>query len=340
MRRINWWSGKTSVGLWAARAVIHVVDGYLSSMLGSSEFSLTLLRELLLFGIYALTYFNTRELTRSHVCGILAAIALQFHPSIAWESQRELTNSIVHRPWCWPHCSRFCGFVRIAGAHGYHSVCLADLLSFQNTMRAFSTGNVARGDFNSRNEQAHGQLAAGGGDTRQSGGGRAECILGICSSRSDAFAELQIRHLREHALVAISSNRPEKLDCRGDGARCACHRGIRGNSVAADLCRAMFEVARGEGEISMAHVSNRIWLGIVVVLFKVTEFKDRWLQPLFVATPVLIVVAVRDGLNRVRLKMLSLLAVAISCVVVVLAPGRLLLTERRGQIAVWRDSKK
>src|SRR6185369_14749418 len=75
-------------------------------------------------------------------------------------------------------------------------------------------------------------------------------------------------------------------------------------------------------------------IGIVVVLFKVTEFKDRWLQPLFIATPILIVVAVQDGLNRARLKTLGLLAAAISCVVVVLASGRLLLTERRGQIAV------
>ena len=81
-------------------------------------------------------------------------------------------------------------------------------------------------------------------------------------------------------------------------------------------------------------------IGIVVVLFKVTEFKDRWLQPLFIATPILVVTAVRDGLNRARLKTLALLAVAISCVVVVLAPGRLLLTERRGQIAVWARLEK
>src|SRR2546423_1172359 len=62
---------------------------------GSSEFSLTLLREALLFGSYALTYFNARLLTRSHACGVVAAVALQFHPSIVWESQRELTHSIV-----------------------------------------------------------------------------------------------------------------------------------------------------------------------------------------------------------------------------------------------------
>src|SRR6266498_1125262 len=62
---------------------------------GSSEFSLTLLREILLFGTYTLTYFNASELTRSHACGILAALALHFHPSLVWESQRELTNSIV-----------------------------------------------------------------------------------------------------------------------------------------------------------------------------------------------------------------------------------------------------
>jgi hypothetical protein len=71
--------------------------------------------------------------------------------------------------------------------------------------------------------------------------------------------------------------------------------------------------------------------GIVVVLFKVTEFKDRWLQPLFVATPILLVVLARDALNRARLKILILLAAAISCIVVVAAPGRLYLTEWRGR---------
>jgi hypothetical protein len=72
-------------------------------------------------------------------------------------------------------------------------------------------------------------------------------------------------------------------------------------------------------------------IGIIVVLFKVTEFKDRWLQPLFVATPILVVVAVRDGLNRTRLKTLGGLAAAISCIVVVLASGRLYLTEWRNR---------
>src|SRR3989449_10528726 len=64
-------------------------------VLGPSVFSLTLLRELLLFGIYALTYLNARLLTRSHVCGVAAAVALQFSPSIVWESQRELNHSIL-----------------------------------------------------------------------------------------------------------------------------------------------------------------------------------------------------------------------------------------------------
>ena len=60
-------------------------------------------------------------------------------------------------------------------------------------------------------------------------------------------------------------------------------------------------------------------VGIVVVLFKVTEFKDRWLQPLFVALPILLVVAVRDALNLPRLRMLALSAATVSCFVVLLA---------------------
>src|SRR5204863_5227139 len=53
---------------------------------GHSIFSLNLLRELMLFGICLLTYLNARSLTLSHLAGMVAAAALQFHPTIVWES--------------------------------------------------------------------------------------------------------------------------------------------------------------------------------------------------------------------------------------------------------------
>jgi 4-amino-4-deoxy-L-arabinose transferase-like glycosyltransferase len=62
---------------------------------GVSIFALALLKNLLLLSIYLFTYANVRFVTRSHVCGMLAAISLLFIPQVAWESQRDLTHSVL-----------------------------------------------------------------------------------------------------------------------------------------------------------------------------------------------------------------------------------------------------
>lgn len=62
---------------------------------GVSIFALALLKNLLLLTIYIFTYFNVRFVTRSTLVGILGAISLLFIPQVAWESQRDLTHSVL-----------------------------------------------------------------------------------------------------------------------------------------------------------------------------------------------------------------------------------------------------
>src|SRR5204863_5959642 len=62
---------------------------------GYHIYSVTLLKELFIFGIYALTFLNVRCITGSYACAVAAAVAVQFNPSISWESHRELTHSIA-----------------------------------------------------------------------------------------------------------------------------------------------------------------------------------------------------------------------------------------------------
>jgi len=66
-----------------------------SKVFGLSSFTMALLKNALLFGIYTLTYFVARRVTGSHLMSIAAAVALQFMPSIAYEAHRELTHSIL-----------------------------------------------------------------------------------------------------------------------------------------------------------------------------------------------------------------------------------------------------
>lgn len=64
-------------------------------LFGPSLFALALLKNVLLFGIYAFTYAATKRLTRQHVTAVVASISLMFIPQIAWESQRDLTHSVL-----------------------------------------------------------------------------------------------------------------------------------------------------------------------------------------------------------------------------------------------------
>jgi lipopolysaccharide core galacturonosyltransferase RgtB len=308
---------------------------------GSSEFSLTLLRELLLFGTYTLTYFTTRELTRSHVCGILAALALQFHPSIAWESQRELTNSIVAstmvlatllsflriRPDRWGAWLAFGFFGGLTLLSKYN----AGIFYGAMLLAAVSIPEIRRRLLNWR-------LAVA-------------ILVSVAVVTPNALWAYTHRDLTLSLTYkfGIHESMPWLQSVRTGLVNwivaVAAHVAPVIAVFAAILWRPIF-VERcvklhGEKEKFLWQTFLIVFgIGIIVVLFKVTEFKDRWLQPLFIATPILVVVAVRDGLNRTRLKTLSLLAAAISCVVVVLASGRLFLTERRGQIAVWARLEK
>ena len=62
---------------------------------GPSILGLSLLKNVLLFGIYAFTYGAGRIVTQSHAGGVIAALSLFFIPQLAWESQRDLTHSVL-----------------------------------------------------------------------------------------------------------------------------------------------------------------------------------------------------------------------------------------------------
>jgi hypothetical protein len=70
---------------------------------------------------------------------------------------------------------------------------------------------------------------------------------------------------------------------------------------------------------------------LCVALLKVTQFKDRWLQPIFICTPILLIALLQDCLNRARLRFAFTLGLVITIGTSVLASGRLLFTEVRAR---------
>jgi 4-amino-4-deoxy-L-arabinose transferase-like glycosyltransferase len=67
----------------------------LFSLFGIGIFSLALMKNLLLYCTYALTYRAARSLGHGVEASVVATLSLLFIPQIAWESQRDLTHSVL-----------------------------------------------------------------------------------------------------------------------------------------------------------------------------------------------------------------------------------------------------
>lgn len=62
---------------------------------GVSLFSMALMKNLLLFGAFYFTYDSARRITGEHRAGVTAALMLFMFPHIVWESQRDLTHTVL-----------------------------------------------------------------------------------------------------------------------------------------------------------------------------------------------------------------------------------------------------
>ena len=96
------------------------------SAFGVSVFSLALFKNILLFLIYALAYGNARFITRSHACGLVAAVSVLFLPQISWESQRDITHSVLATVFSLAALGLFCRAVEFRKTLDYFAlgVCI------------------------------------------------------------------------------------------------------------------------------------------------------------------------------------------------------------------------
>jgi 4-amino-4-deoxy-L-arabinose transferase-like glycosyltransferase len=62
---------------------------------GTNVLGLALLKNLLLFGAFVATFYGAKEVARDEQVAVLAALSLLLFPEITWESQRDLTHSVL-----------------------------------------------------------------------------------------------------------------------------------------------------------------------------------------------------------------------------------------------------
>lgn len=299
---------------------------------GSSVFSLALLRELMLFGIYALTYLNARWFAHSHLCGLAAALALQFHPTIVWESQRELTHSIaaslmvlamllafqrLRKEQLWPWVAfGICAGLATLSKYNAALVCGALLIS------ALSLPSLRQRVLDWRMILAlvvsilivlPNALWAAQHTAEASGSmyklGIHETMSWPSAVKTGLWVWFETALLHVLPLVAL---------------------------FAVLFCPAFFRAAwRTANDDAKCLCRVFLILNVVIVLsiliFKVTAFKDRWLQPLFIWLPILLVLLVKDSLAGRRLNILLGVGAAITVAMAAVIPGRLFFTEARGR---------
>ena len=294
---------------------------------GYSVLSMLLLKELLMLSIYALVYATARRITSNHLCGLLATVLLQTNFSISWEAHRDLTHSVLasafsvatlymflclkSQRWRDYLLLGFCFGLGILSKYNYVIVWLGLMVA------ALSLPEMRPLLFNRK------MLVA------------LLLMLAICAPHFVWFAR--------HPELAFSSVWKLKMDTTGHWAAIARGLGSWGAAILGHagpmtaLVAVMFGMRLRGSFLGMTPEQRFAWrallaiLAIVtinIVVFRVTGLRDRYVQPLFVWVPVLLVCLVSDRISRLHLRLLVPVGALSVIAIMLAAPGRVLLTER------------
>ena len=352
-------------------------------LFGASIGALSLLKNLLLFCTYAFTYLSARVLTRDRVLAVTAAVSLLFVPQIAWESQRDLTHSVLvttlaaatlfvllrlsQKPQSrWYFAFGLCAGLGALANYNY----LAFFTGLMLAALSVRSLRVVLLDY-----RAGLALVLGVGLALPH-------VIWACGHHDVVFATAHKFNIQQssawtHTVVAgltrlsiavlthvgpllavfvILCWKHFRLPARGSGS--VWWGEATGLPRRATLARVWHlmrgtageparEDARPTGNTNLTHYpawslvdndqTQLVWrsylfalsgLVLAVLCFKVTGFKDRWFQPIFVSAPVLVVATLRDRLTWERIKAVLYLGAAVAAAVSVAMPTRIRLAER------------
>ena len=292
---------------------------------GPGLLALTVFKNALLFGLYAVMYACARILFRDPVRNTLAALSLLFLPQVAWEAQRDLTHSVlvtflsattflvVLRLRCRPHW-------RLYGALG---LCLGAGILSKYSFLVFAAGlliaMVAVPSFRQilKNPFVLLTLLICGlvitphlvwaADHR-------DWVAATATKFKIATGQSWFKTTLTgiwHLVRALGSHLGPLLAIYG----LVCWKRLPNRAtppMEKDALRVM--------NIALAGMLSLLLIGIL--FFRVTEFRDRWFLPLCFWTPLLLVGIFSGRLNPIRIRRLLTLAAVVALVVTVLIPAR------------------
>ena len=301
------------------------------AVFGRSVFALALLKNLLLLATYWLIYESARAATRSHLCGAAAALSLAFIPQVVWESQRDLTHTIlasacaVGALLCLLRAEKGRGLGWFLGFGICGGLGLLAKYNFAFWLVGVLVAALSLAEF--RAKVLNMRMAA---------------ALLVCAV---VFAPNGLWLLRHPELAYQTTS---KLGLQGSaswsGVVLTGTRNIlqaaaafAGPLVGVYLLLFLKEPQpRTESRpgAACAKLILRAFLfigGVLVVLvlcFRATGFRERWFQPILICAPVLGITLLRNRVEAVRVKWLATLALATMLLITLGIPARIVFAER------------
>ncbi len=298
---------------------------------GVSVFSLALFKNILLFLIYALAYWNARFLTRNHACGLVAAVSVLFIPQISWESQRDITHSVLATVFSLAALGLFCRVVEFRKVSDYLAlgVCIGlGSLSKYNfilflaglLLAALTLKHPRAVVLNWRMLLAmiigllillpHGLWAAH--HQQMASASSSKFVI----QHNEPWVNSTAKGLKSLILASIGFILPTIVIPWLFFSRAK--KSVGEIPVRCDFVR-----------LAIRTLAIIMALAVLCVMFiHVTNFRGRWFQPIFIVVPILIAVRLRQQLEARRMKLLIGFSAFVAIVLLIALPSRIVFGEK------------
>ncbi|HUS36785.1 MAG TPA: glycosyltransferase family 39 protein [Verrucomicrobiae bacterium] len=265
----------------------------LFSVIGVNVFALSLLKNTSLFAAYAFAYFAAREILLKPSLAALAAASMLFIPQLAWESQRDQSHLVLATTCA---AATLFTFVRLLKTNSLKWYALFGL--------AMAAGLLSKYNYLLLPASLICACLITPGFRRAILTWKIFIALGVCIAVSSPHL---IWALQNKAAVASQSN---KFLITGALAPSSAFAGIlqvlkacSGMLIAPLLIYSPLLLKRSKTNDPFLSLLTKTFLAgfalllAVVIISNVTYLRDRWVQPLLFALPILLVGLVREQLT-------------------------------------------
>lgn len=308
----------------------------LFSFFDNKILALALLKNSLLFLSYLLVFLSAKEVSRNKNRAVIAMLSLLLIPQIFWESQRDLTHSVLGTTVA--ACTLY-AMVRLLKTGRLHYYALFGLCAGAGVISKYNYGvflvalflagctiKTLRPRLLHRNmmlsilclllvasPHLYWAITNMQATLSQAGKFKVGHSLGLLASYSLGFRKLMMAVVSFLGLLlpvfALFFYKPE----------------VRNIAASTEDDYAVL--------IRRTFGTGLVLCILMVLLFKVTVFKDRWMQPLLFATPIYLVTLPWMRFNPVNVRRYAGFALLIALAVLLIMPGHILYASHTGTLS-------